>query len=145
MTARATPAKLYPDVEFRETRRPGFLNLKQLAAALGTTSSLLGAWVRKRLFRPDFYTARSVFFAEARLEEIKSKWANRRQKRQRKVKTSPEFVPVKGVITPFGVMLPRARPDAALLERLTLSREKRPSRDSSWKTRRRYNLKDLMP
>lgn len=131
----------YPHVEFKDIRGrkiPGFLSIRELAAILGCNGLTLTKYVRQDLIRPDFYNRAAVFFDIARLEEIKKTWQNRSM-------ASPVSAPAKGVITRFGMMLPRAKPDADLLRRLTLSRPKRPSRDSSWKTRRRYNLKDLTP
>lgn len=129
------------DVEIRDI--PGHkiaqhLNVGQLADALGTSSHTLMKYVTAGVIRPDFRNKAANFFAEARLEEIKTLWRNRS-------KASLDSAPVKGVITPFGMMIPRARPDAALLERLIRTRPRRPSRDSSWRTRSRYNLKDLTP
>lgn len=143
---------LYGDIEFREPGRwiePGFLNFRQIAAALGVSHTAVQVNTKKGLFKPDFYSSRGVFFAEGRLEEIKLKWTSRQRKKVVRTKKpkppSPAWVPEKGVITQFGMMLPRVRPDEKVLERLMASRPKRPSRDSSWRTRRRYNLKDLTP
>lgn len=135
------PVKSFPGVEKREIRSyriSGYLNKPQMRAVLGTALVTFDQFLATGLIKPDFYTDNGVFFDEARLEEIKKQWADR-------LTSSRVSGPVKGVITPFGIMLPQERPNAKLLERLTRSRPKRASRDSSFKTRKRYNLKDLTP
>jgi hypothetical protein len=133
-------ADRYPGVEFRDislNRIEGYINRGQLANVLGCTVETLNRHiVHERLFNPDFYTRKAIFFHIDRIQELKAKWENRNQ-------AFPVSGPVKGVITQFGMMLPRVRPKKEVLERLTLSRPKRRSRDSSWRTRKRYNLKDL--
>lgn len=135
-------ADRYPGVEFKDipsNRIAGFLNQAQLAVVLGCHILLLGKYiVHERLFRPDFYTRKAIFFREDRIQELKSKWENR-------LTAWPDSIPVKGVITQFGMMAPRTKPRKEVLERLIQSRPKRRSRDSSWRTRAHYNLKDLKP
>ena len=135
-------AKRYPGVEFcdiKANRIPNYLNRGQLAEILSTTPGTLNRYIlREELFQPDFYNKKGIFFRIDRLEELKSKWEDRHS-------AFPASGPVRGVITPFGMMLPRVRPKKEVLERLIQSRPKRRSRDSSWRTRKRYNLKDLKP
>lgn len=136
-----TPAR-YPGVEFCEikaNRISGFLNRGQLAELLGTSPGTLNQYIlRDRLFMPDFFNKKGIFFNETRIQELKDKWENR-------LSAFPDSVPVRGVITQFGMMLPRVKPRKEVLERLTSLRPKRASRNSSWRTRKRYNLKDLKP
>jgi hypothetical protein len=131
----------YPGVEFREVRgrwQSGYLNIAGLAEVLGCSTMTLTKFVRAGAIKPDFFNRTAIFFSIGRLEEIISLWQN-------KETLSRDSAPVRGVITRFGMMLPCAKPNAEVLKRLILSRPKRPSRDSSWRTRRRYNLKDLTP
>lgn len=130
---------LYPLVEkseIRHKRIPGFLNIAQLAVALGTGRNDVSKWARRGVLNPDLRNNEAVFFAEDRLQELREKWADRRS-------SSPVSVLSKGVITQFGVMLPRVRPKNEVLEQLNRQRHKRPSRDSSWLTRPNYNLSDV--
>lgn len=133
-------ADRYPGVEFKDipsNRIDGYLNRGQLAKLLDTMPATLWKYiVNERLFSPDFYTRKAIFFREDRIQELKSKWENR-------LTAWPDSIPVKGVITQFGMMVPRTKPRKEVLERLIQSRPKRRSRDSSWRTRAHYNLKDL--
>jgi hypothetical protein len=133
-------AERYPGVEFRDislNRIDGYLNRGQLAELLDTGTLALNRYIlHERLFSPDFYTRKGIFFHIDRIQEIKAKWEDRFQ-------AFPGSGPVRGVITQFGTMLPRVKPRKEVLERVTLSRPKRRSRDSSWRTRKHYNLKDL--
>lgn len=132
-------ARWYPGVEFKEkpgNNHAGFLNVGQLAAHLGFNRNTLSKHLLAGLFLPDFITSKGIFFNEDRLQEIKAKWDER-------LTVYPGSEPVRGIITPFGMMLPRVRPKREVLERLTLTKPKRRSRDSSWRTRKRYDLQDL--
>lgn len=132
-------AALYPRVEKSEIRRKkiaGFLNITRLAVVLGTDRNSVAKWIGRGVLDPDFRTNDSVFFAEDRLPEIKAKWADRHS-------SSPVSVLSKGVITQFGLMLPRVRPKREVLERLSRARPKRRLRDSSFRTRKHYNLSDV--
>jgi len=134
-------AARYPDVEFRDipgNTISGYLNGAQLAEELGCVRFTITKFIlRERLFLPDFYTKKGIFFKVDRIPELKEKWQNRHS-------AFPVSGPVKGVITRFGMMLPRVSPRKEVLERLMLKVPKRRSRDSSWRTRPHYNLKDLM-
>lgn len=133
-------AKRYPGVEFCDiplNQIEGYLNRTELAKALNVAGDTLNKYIlHERLFMPDFYTKKGIFFRIERIMELKEKWENR-------LSAFPVSGPVKGVITQFGMMLPRIKPRKEVLERLIQSRPKRRSRDFSWKTRKRYNLKDL--
>lgn len=133
-------ADRYPGVEFKDiglNRIDGFLNRQQLAELLNIGTLALSHYiVKERLFQPDFYTRKGIFFSIDRTEELKSKWQSRHS-------AFPDSRPVKGIITSFGIMLPRVKPKGEVLERVTRSRPKRRSRDGSWRTKKHYNLEDL--
>ena len=141
MVAGHPNATRYPEVEFRDipgNTISGYLNKAQLSKELGCEPNTVRKFIlRERLFLPDFYTKKGIFFKVDRIPELKDKWQNR-------LSAFPVSGPVKGVITRFGMMLPRVSPRKEVLERLMLKVPKRRSRDSSWRTRPHYNLKDLM-
>ena len=79
-----TFAKHYPDVEFRDIRGrkiDGFINIGQLAKALGVWPMSLTNYLKADLFRADFYNLRAAGFT-ARTAAFSSAWTASRRSKQ---------------------------------------------------------------
>lgn len=116
---------------------PDFITVWALARHLGVNEQTVMRYVDNEILIPDRVNAAGVTqFKRERLQELEKTWKNRRE-------SYPAWAPAKGVITPYGMMKPRAAPRGEVFAPEMLSRPKRRMRGSYSPKETFYNLTDL--
>lgn len=118
-------------------QHPDFLSAKALAKHLGASQMTVLAAINNEILIPDRVNADGAHqFRRDRLPEIEKLWKNR-------LEAYPAWASVKAVITPYGMMRPRAAPRGEVFAPEMLQRPEPTSRGSFSNRKVFYNLNDL--
>lgn len=118
-------------------RHPQFISASELANHLGVSTTALSNSMKNDIMVPDRMNAVGVYqFRRDRLQELEERWKNR-------LHAYPAWAPVRGVITQYGMMLPRVVPRGEVFTREILSQPGKPMRDLFRPKPTFYNLSDL--
>jgi len=135
--AKARLPELLELLDGHRRMHPDFMSVKELSLVLGVKETTAMRYVREEILIPDRVNAAGVTqFRRSRLPEIEKLWKKRRE-------LYPAWAPVKGVITPYGMMRPRAAPRGEVFAPEMLLRPARRMRGSYSPRETFYNLTDL--
>lgn len=135
--ARARVPALLAALDSLRRQHPDFISAKALAKHLGANQMTVLAAIKNEILIPDRVNADGAHqFRRDRLPEIEKLWKNR-------LEAYPAWASVKAVITPYGMMRPRAAPRGEVFAPEMLKRPEPTSRGSSSNRKVFYNLNDL--